>query len=89
MVEPAGPHKAATTSVTSFFFAVVRCACCDANISGTKDACGKCHSLINEAYMVGRGFWIQMLACAVGFPIRWLWVFLAVIPVSSCRFFVQ
>ena len=51
---PARPQRttaAPAANLSTFGFTTVRCACCGANICGTKHTCSRCHPVVDEACM--------------------------------------
>ena len=54
VASPARPQRTAVApapNLSTFGFTIVRCACCGANICGTKRTCSRCHRVVDEACM--------------------------------------
>ena len=54
VASPARPQRTAAApapNLSMFGFTTVRCACCGANICGTKHTCSRCHRVVDEACM--------------------------------------
>ena len=63
---PAAPPPSssrATPSLSPFFLVPVRCACCGANICGTKYSCQRCHKVIDEVCMTMVGSNVHCFVC--------------------------
>ena len=54
---------APTPNLSTFGFTSVRCACCNANICGTKHTCSRCHRVVDEACMQLVQRLVQCFSC--------------------------
>ena len=66
VASPARSQRTTTApapNLLSFGFTAVRCACCGANICGTKHTCSKCHRVVDEACMQLVERLVQCFSC--------------------------
>ena len=60
---PPPSSSRATPSLSPFLLVLVRCACCGANICGTKYSCQRCRKVVDEASMTMVGATVQRFLC--------------------------
>ena len=60
---PPPSSSRATPSLSPFLLVPVRCACCGANICGTKYSCRRCHKVVDEACMTMVGSTVHCFSC--------------------------
>ena len=60
---PPPSSSRATPSLSPFSLVPVQCACCGANICGTKYSCQRCHKVVDEACMTMVGSNVHCFVC--------------------------